>query len=250
MKKIEVNLEEYFRLISKKKGEFATLLASNPLEEEVQQFLNENRFLLVAGLSGFFPTPLDFCLLDFVIIPKLRLGAEYVVDFAVGRLLQFGHSWTLIELESPRSRLFTLSSNPTKELTHAIKQAHEWRSWMSINSHYVAKVLDSAIDRVVQSNTVSSSICDLSERVSEYRSSGGHLINMITCKVIIGRKDSLTKKTEDLLVQMNADYSGNVEIMTYDRLLIPRVPSLSEEELVIRENRVVSRVQRFNGKKK
>lgn len=47
-----------------------------------------------------------------------------------------------------------------------------------------------------------------------------HRPHMTVCKAIIGRKDSLTRKTENLLEQMNVDYRGAIEIMTYDRFLI------------------------------
>lgn len=109
---------------SEKKTEFAAILANDPSEEEVLQYLDENRFLLVAGLTGIMPSILcsRFETFSFFVIPKLRLGSEYVVDFAIGRLTQMGYWWTLVELERPGYKLFTLKGNQTKELTHAIRQ--------------------------------------------------------------------------------------------------------------------------------
>ena len=41
--------------------------------------------------------------------------------------------YTTVELESHNAKSFTKKGDYTKELTHAIKQIIDWRSWISDN---------------------------------------------------------------------------------------------------------------------
>ena len=70
------------------------------------------------------------------VIPHKALGAEYKTDFIIGEENSDGYHWQAIELESHKSKCFTKKGNYTKELTHAIKQILDWRSWLSDNITY------------------------------------------------------------------------------------------------------------------
>ncbi|PJJ00729.1 uncharacterized protein DUF4263 [Streptomyces sp. 2333.5] len=69
--------------------------------------------------------------------PQVQLGNHYMADFMIAGETSLGLRWTLVELESPVSRL----TNPgnkraTKTLRHAVDQIEDWRKWLSNNLHY------------------------------------------------------------------------------------------------------------------
>ena len=80
------------------------------------------------------------------VIPKRRLGAEYETDFLIAELDATGYVWYAVELERPQAKLFTAAGDPTKELTHAIRQIIDWRIWISRNRDYATRpVRDSGL---------------------------------------------------------------------------------------------------------
>jgi hypothetical protein len=70
------------------------------------------------------------------VIPQKALGVEYRTDFIIGEKDSEGFHWQAVELESHNAKCFTKKGNYTKELTHAIKQIEDWRSWISDNIQY------------------------------------------------------------------------------------------------------------------
>jgi len=112
--------------------ELETILESADREEQLQQVLTRIPVLLVQNMKGGHGR---------WVIPKKKLGSEYVTDFVIGERHSFGFDWVAVELESPKSRMFTKEGNPTKQLTHAIKQIQDWRAWLKRNQDYAAREL-------------------------------------------------------------------------------------------------------------
>jgi hypothetical protein len=99
-------------------------------EEDIQQFLQANPKYLIQRLGGGHGR---------WIIPKQRLGGQHVTDFMIGQRDSMGFRWQAVELESPLAKMFTKSGNPTAQLTHAIRQIHDWRMWLTSNQNYAAR---------------------------------------------------------------------------------------------------------------
>lgn len=77
------------------------------------------------------------------IIPELRLGGEYRVDFAMCVQHSSGTNWTLIELENPNKRVLrTAGDQQTADYTHALQQVNDWRAWLRDNVAYARSQLD------------------------------------------------------------------------------------------------------------
>ncbi len=76
------------------------------------------------------------------VIPQQKLGSEHVTDFMIADKHSFGREWFAVELESPKAKMFTRAGNPTKELTHAIRQIQDWRSWLTKNADYASRGQD------------------------------------------------------------------------------------------------------------
>ncbi|MGC3971624.1 MAG: DUF4263 domain-containing protein [Pirellulales bacterium] len=88
-------------------------LESAKREEDLQEYLEQRPMSLVQHLGGGHGR---------YVIPRKRLGAEHVTDFVIGHRHSGGSEWQAVELESPKSKMFTKAGDPTKELTHAIRQ--------------------------------------------------------------------------------------------------------------------------------
>jgi hypothetical protein len=153
-------------------------------ERTLQRFLQQVPLLLVQHLGGGHGR---------WVIPQKKLGAEHVTDFIVGEAHSFGHEWTAVELESPKAKMFTKTGNPSKELTHAIRQIQDWRAWLKRNQDYAARPR-------TQSGL---GLQDIDSNIPGL--------------VLIGRHESISPATDDLRRQMCQDL--NIKIHSYDTLI-------------------------------
>ena len=110
-----VEIDEFEQVIS---------LAEN--ECPIQQFLENHQCLLTALIAG---RP-RYCL------PKPRLGSEYVPDFLIAGVDSLGIRWVLVELETPRSRVYLKDGRQFDEKARkGISQIGDWRHWLGENLH-------------------------------------------------------------------------------------------------------------------
>lgn len=99
------------------------LLSENNQEEVYHDFIaNHAGFLLCDSFSRL------------IAISKLRLGADYAIDFAVAREnYSRGLYWEIIEIETPATSPFIKRGSPSSRLTTAIQQIHDWKRWLIDN---------------------------------------------------------------------------------------------------------------------
>ncbi len=100
------------------------LLQQKNVEEVYQKFLSEH-----AGL--FMSRDLQH---ETIVISKLRLGANHVVDFVktIDRH-SAGLQYVFMEIETPWSPPYTKKGKPSSRLTEAIQQIQDWRAWIRNN---------------------------------------------------------------------------------------------------------------------
>lgn len=108
----------------------AACLQTASKEQDLQYFLEKHPLLLAQLMHGGHGR---------WVIPQKRLGSEYVSDFMLGERSSIGFEWHAVELESPRTRMFNKSGDPTRELTHAIRQIQDWRAWLTRNQNYASR---------------------------------------------------------------------------------------------------------------
>lgn len=164
--------------------EFETILNRAEREADLQQHLAANPRILVQKLRGGWGR---------WVIPSPRFGAEHVPDFIVGEYSSLGVQWTLVELESPRRRLFNNRGDPAEYLNHAIRQIADWRDWLITNRDYAIR---SRSDQGL-------GLVDIDGRAPAW--------------IIIGRRDDEDEKTRRRRAQLGAQ--SGIEIHTYDWLL-------------------------------
>lgn len=99
-------------------------------ERPVQRFLQAHPTFLIQHLGGGHGR---------WVLPQKRLGAEFVTDFVIGEKDSAGYHWTAVEMESPLAPMFTKRGDPSRHLTHAIRQIQDWRSWLHRNQAYAAR---------------------------------------------------------------------------------------------------------------
>jgi len=101
-------------------------------EDPIHKFLEENPLFLTRkiwpGHHGL------FC------VSKPALSNELVPDFFMAGLNSAGMWWFGVELESPTKPMFNVSGAPSKELTHALRQVRDWRSWLRDNKDQANRV--------------------------------------------------------------------------------------------------------------
>lgn len=160
--------------------EYGTLLDSNAPEEHIHQFLATHTYFFNGIVRVFSGLP---------IYSKVKLGAEYEMDFCYMDPNSSGPEWNLIEIERPGYKLFTKSGNQTKELTHAIGQVQKWHDWIDSNKSYAEKLMP--------------------------------LIKYQKGIVVIGRQSEVINNShlKNRLKRINYDYRGSIEVRTFDSLL-------------------------------
>lgn len=97
-------------------------------EEKYQQTITAHPELLGALVIGNWRT---------YVIPKPRLGGEYVPDYLVLGINSHGPNWVLVEIESPRHQITNQNGSLSTPTRHAVGQINDWREWLLNEVSYV-----------------------------------------------------------------------------------------------------------------
>ncbi len=151
---------------------FKTLLGDAQKEEELQIFIKENPMLL-------HPTA--------ELIPKKKLGEDFVTDFVLVTPSDQGPSFTLVEIEKSSHSILSKDNSLSSQTNHALKQTRDWDVWIEKNKAYLQ----------------------------------GKLPGFETplYLVIIGRGNSLNDTAKAYLRSYNRVWK-NIELLTYDDVLV------------------------------
>lgn len=96
-------------------------------EEPLQRTLTQYPELLAPLVVGGWKT---------YVIPKPRLGSEYVPDFLVLGINSVGPQWVTVEIEGARHKILTNNGKLRQQTRHAIEQVEDWREWLIRNVGY------------------------------------------------------------------------------------------------------------------
>jgi hypothetical protein len=111
-------------ITDRKIEEFESLIGNFNREEEYQTFLIKNPVFL---------DPLGSRL-----IPKHKLGDEYITDYVLEKLTE---EYIAVEIEKPSDPIFTKSGNFSHQFTHAFGQVLDFIEWIEQNIAYAQKKL-------------------------------------------------------------------------------------------------------------
>jgi len=146
------------------------VLDSGCREEELHKFVAQNVYLLFEQYPSLY----------ILAVSKPKLGHELVCDFCLHAEGNFDY-WSLIELERADDRLFTKAGDPTQRLSHALRQVHEWQSWIDNHTEYFRQTY-----------------------VSRF-----HWRPMVTFSIVIGRRADLGDRDIRMLQELNESFSGD-----------------------------------------
>jgi hypothetical protein len=113
-------------------AEFARILDDGTDEELVHRFLASHTYFFNGIIRLFGPSP---------VYSKVKLGSQFVTDFAWFDGGSSGPEWRFVEIEGPRHALFTRSGEPSARLHHAIQQVRDWHAWIHQHLEYARRLL-------------------------------------------------------------------------------------------------------------
>jgi len=190
--------EFFFPQFDESRVQLRELLEQTPDELRLQKYLEEHPVLLAhAALGGFY----SVASVRSALFAQVGLGRELQMDFAYCTGNSAGVYWTFIELERPDVPIFTKAGDPSKQLSHALRQILDWTSWLQQHQEYARHILDD----LIRSSPMRWGWSDVLYRKPSYM-------------IIIGRRASLNPETNRRRAQLCDQYHG-LEIVTWDRLL-------------------------------
>jgi hypothetical protein len=112
--------------------EFAALLESDPLESQVQQFLEQNPSMVPGAWTPGSPSGHGPFYEALIRQPKLHGFDCRVPDFMW--LSTHSTAWfpAMIEIERPGKKLFTVRGVPTAHFSQARNQFAQWKAWLDV----------------------------------------------------------------------------------------------------------------------
>ncbi|WP_432981555.1 Shedu immune nuclease family protein [Dactylosporangium sp. CA-233914] len=149
--------------------DFEALVSKNLPEERYQEFLKTH------------PTVLDPLAAE--VIPKHRLGTEYVTDFVIRR---HDLRYLVVEIEKPQDRIFNSSDDFTREFSHALGQVLDFQGWVAEHGEYARSSLPN--------------------------------IENPRGLLVIGRRSALTARQESKLRRWSIN-SNLIDVVTFDDLV-------------------------------
>ncbi len=189
---------EYIKIFKKDISEFRRLIEDRPTESKIQRKLEENPIILVhAAMDGFFDGAASS---RTSLFSKFQLGNEFETDFMFCYGTSMGISCTFVELERADVPLFTKKGDPSKYLTHALRQVMNWRAWLEDHR-------DFALSEIVR-------VANTSEQRWDWPAT---LRKPFRFVIVIGRRSKLTEHGNRLRAELCNSTPG-LEIVTYDRL--------------------------------
>jgi hypothetical protein len=174
------------------KREYKELLARDPDERTVQQFLESSPSLVPGArtpgaISGHWPMHLAL-----ISQPTLKGFGGSVPDFLW--LSQHSGAWypAMIEIESPKKPLFTKAGVPSAAFNQARNQLVQWHSWLDSPANQLSFIEDYGAE-------------------PHFRQMGRHFI------LIYGRRSEFESKPQ-LKKHRGKLLTGEMELMSFDRL--------------------------------
>jgi hypothetical protein len=92
----------------------------------LQKFLKDNPFIIKPNAG---------------IVPKQKLGDDFVTDFVLWNVLDQGPTYTFVELEKASHHILNRDGTLTSAVQKAISQTVDWEVWLQDNQDYLKRKL-------------------------------------------------------------------------------------------------------------
>jgi hypothetical protein len=162
--------------------EFERLINRQPHENEIQNFLEMNPWLLAQQFAH--------C---HYVLPQFSFGGQFRADFVLPERCSGETIWFLTEIERPDMPLLARNGEFSKEVRHAIGQVQDWMHWLRNNQ-----------DTARKPRTIGGlGLHDISSLISGY--------------VVIGRRSKVCRRFNQLRSTLLSQ--SGIDIVTYDRII-------------------------------
>lgn len=194
----------------------AALLASEPAEEALQQYLQGNPHFLMS----LFGSSDDG---DLALFAKPRVGTSYIADFGLLLYGQGGAGLHLVEIERSSVPLFTSKGTPSRYLQAALGQVDDWHQWSrGIELSFLRETVEAAkklpLYNADEDHHRGFRFKSPEQLDEHFRGFGGFDYPSISYSIIIGRWAKLSEAHRKRLVFMNTQRDDRVKVFTYDQL--------------------------------
>jgi Domain of unknown function (DUF4263) len=161
---------------------FEALINTDPQEQEIQSFLEDNPWLLTNMFAH--------C---HYALPQFSFGGQYRADFILPERSSGGTMWMLVELEPSCAKLLARNGEFSPTVRTAINQVMDWKRWL-LNNQDVAK----------KSRTIGGL--------------GLHDMSTLLCGyIIVGRRRDVTPRYNQLRADILTTMA--IQIKTYDSIV-------------------------------
>ena len=167
-----VTTDQTITLLKEISSNFEALLNDAQKEEELQIFIRENPMMLHPTAD---------------LIPKKKLGEDFITDFVLVTPSDQGPIYTLVEIEKSSHPILLKDNSLSPQTNHAIKQTRDWDVWLEGNKAYLQRKLPG--------------------------------FETPLYLVVIGRGNTLDDTAKAYLRSYNRDWK-NIELLTYDDVLV------------------------------
>lgn len=149
-----------------------------------------------------------------ICVPEFPLGNDWRADFLL--LSANSGMWyaTLIELESPKSKLYLKDGTPSKILRVAQRQINDWKDWVRINETYLRQRFS-----IILRGAETPAQCSAGKHKSgETEILDPNTVIAFRFHIVIGRRSSLSPDEQKRRAR-ESEFWGGPEVATYDRLV-------------------------------
>lgn len=181
-----------------------SMILQDSREDKVQRYSTSHSSVILAAFGSQYAV--NEC------IPEFRLGSDYISDLIVVTGQSFHYDIALVKLESPLDPPFIQNGKRSQSLNSAFEQVNDWFSWIHENEDYFLRSLTKAMQDGYGARQISRSYSD------GFRSNGRYR-EIISAKIVIGRRDMLTEEDNKRRATILDQTSKRIEILPYDRLL-------------------------------
>lgn len=192
------------------------LLSKKPSEEEVHQFLNDHPYSLACfNRSMRFSIYPDICsrfrnnLSN--VFSKFPITTDRIPDFTVANVFtqpsQVPNEITFIELKKPDAKLFLANGRMSQDLNDAWTECLESIRLTSLNYDDFTRRLSMKM------------ISDSEHDRPKFRLPTGNDWPLVTCAVVIGRRDTLTNAEVSKVQMLGASTNRTIQVYTFDAIL-------------------------------
>jgi len=178
---------------------FNELLDSEPIEREVLNFINGNRFYMLIG--AILKSSYNFGHHDAYVFKEFPLPPNFIADYLIVGKNSGGYEFVFVELESPTGSIVNSDGTFGTTIRKGLKQIEDWDSWLDGNFSHLKLLFQKHLGT---KNSLPDEFISLDKTRIHYA-------------LVAGRRSDYKDKTYRLRRKLKRE--RNITLLHYDNLL-------------------------------